>query len=277
MDSLPGNRRQKVMVAPDMLDQKSKDRKNTMEGQMSLFDLVSEEEKRNFQITFPDVEEFRKEELLAFEKETLGIYVSGHPLEAFESLWRSCVTAVSSDFVVDEETERAKAEDNSRVTIGGIITGKVTKITRTNQMMAFITIEDLAGSVEVLVFPRDYEKNREILVEESKVFVSGRVSIGEDPVGKLICERVTPFERLPKQLWLQFEDKAAYDKAVGPVMECLKGSEGHDQVVIWLSKERAKKILPANWNVCCDEVLLETLTKILGEKNVRAVQKGLKV
>ncbi len=277
LDSLPGNRRQKVMVAPDMLDQKSKDRKNTMEGQMSLFDLVSEEEKRNFQITFPDVEEFRKEELLAFEKETLGIYVSGHPLEAFESLWRSCVTAVSSDFVVDEETERAKAEDNSRVTIGGIITGKVTKITRTNQMMAFITIEDLAGSVEVLVFPRDYEKNREILVEESKVFVSGRVSIGEDPVGKLICERVTPFERLPKQLWLQFEDKAAYDKAVGPVMECLKGSEGHDQVVIWLSKERAKKILPANWNVCCDEVLLETLTKILGEKNVRAVQKGLKV
>ena len=157
LDSLPGNRRQKVMVAPDMLDQMSKDRKNTMEGQMSLFDLVSEEEKRNFQITFPDVEEFRKEELLAFEKETLGIYVSGHPLEAFESLWRSCVTAVSSDFVVDEGTERAKAEDNSRVTIGGIITGKVTKITRTNQMMAFITIEDLAGSVEVLVFPRDYE------------------------------------------------------------------------------------------------------------------------
>ncbi len=277
LDSLPGNRRQKVMVAPEMLEHKNKEKKNAMEGQMSLFDFVSEEEKQNFQITFPNVEEFRKEELLAFEKETLGIYVSGHPLEAFEALWRSCVTAVSSDFVVDEETERAKAEDNSRVTIGGIITGKVTKITRTNQMMAFITIEDLAGSVEVLVFPKDYEKNRDILAEESKVFISGRVSIGEDPVGKLICERVTPFERLPKQLWLQFEDKAAYDKSVGPVMECLKASEGSDQVVIWLSKERAKKILPANWNVSCDTALLETLTKILGEKNVRAVQKGLKV
>ena len=171
----------------------------------------------------------------------------------------------------------AKAEDNSRVTIGGIITGKVTKITRTNQMMAFITIEDLAGSVEVLVFPRDYEKNRDVLVEESKVFVSGRVSIGEDPVGKLICEKITPFEKLPKQVWLQFADKEAYDRSAGSVMECLKTREGSDQVVIWLAKERAKKILPANWNVCCDKELLEELTKILGEKNVRAVQKGLKV
>ncbi|MCI9148548.1 MAG: DNA polymerase III subunit alpha [Hungatella sp.] len=277
LDSLPGNRRQKVMVAPEMLERKNKEKKNTIEGQMSLFDFVSEEEKRSFQITFPNVEEFKKEELLAFEKETLGIYVSGHPLEEFEALWKSCVTAVSADFVVDEETERAKAEDNARVTIGGIITGKTTKITRTNQMMAFITVEDLAGSVEVLVFPKDYEKNREVLVEESRVFVSGRVSIGEDPVGKLICEKITPFEALPRQLWLQFEDKACYDKAMDSVKECLKHSEGPDQVVIWLSKERAKKILPASWNVSCNKELLEELSKILGEKNVRAVQKGLKV
>ncbi len=277
LDSLPGNRRQKVMVAPEMLDQKNKDKKNAMEGQMSFFDFVSEDEKKNFQITFPDVPEFKKDELLAFEKETLGIYVSGHPLEEYETLWRSGITAVSTDFVVDEETERARVEDNAKVTIGGMITGKVTKITKTSQMMAFITVEDLAGAVEVLVFPRDYEKNRDILTEEAKVFVSGRVSVGEDPVGKLICEKVVPFEKVSKQLWLQFADKQSYDQSARAVTECLKTSEGADQVVIWLAKERGKKVLPANWNVDCGPELLEGLSKILGEKNVKVVQKGLKV
>ena len=188
LDSLPGNRHQKVMVAAEMIEQKNKQKKNAMEGQLSLFDFVAEDEKKNFQITFPEVEEFRKEELLAFEKEILGIYVSGHPLEEYEILWRSNVTAVSTDFVVEEETDRAKVEDNSKVVIGGMITGKVTKITKSSQMMAFITVEDLVGAVEVIVFPKDYEKNRDILIEDSKVFLSGRVSIGDDPVGKLVCE-----------------------------------------------------------------------------------------
>ncbi len=276
LDSLPGSRRQKVMVAPEMLDQKNK-KKNAMEGQLSLFDFVAEDEKKNFQVTFPDVEEFKKEELLAFEKETLGIYISGHPMEEHESLWRSCITAVSTDFVVDEETEKARLEDNSKAVIGGMITGKVTKITKTNQMMAFITVEDLVGSVEVLIFPRDYEKNREALTEEAKVFVSGRVSVGDDPVGKLICEKVVPFDKVPRQLWLQFSDKEEYDRSSDRVMECLKTSEGSDQVIIWLSKERAKKVLPANWNVNSRGPLLEKLIYILGEKNVRVVEKGLKL
>ncbi len=276
LDSLPGSRRQKVMVAPEMLDQKNK-KKNAMEGQLSLFDFVAEDEKKNFQVTFPDVEEFKKEELLAFEKETLGIYISGHPMEEHESLWRSCITAVSTDFVVDEETEKARLEDNSKAVIGGMITGKVTKITKTNQMMAFITVEDLVGSVEVLIFPRDYEKNREALTEEAKVFVSGRVSVGDDPVGKLICEKVVPFDKVPRQLWLQFSDKEEYDRSSDRMMECLKTSEGSDQVIIWLSKERAKKVLPANWNVNSRGPLLEKLIYILGEKNVRVVEKGLKL
>lgn len=277
LDSLPGNRHQKVRVAAEMIEQKNKQKKNAMEGQLSLFDFVAEDEKKSFQITFPEVEEFKKEELLAFEKEILGIYVSGHPLEEYEILWRSNVTAVSTDFVVEEETDRAKVEDNSKVVIGGMITGKVTKITKSSQMMAFITVEDLVGTVEVVVFPKDYEKNRDILIEDSKVFLSGRVSIGDDPVGKLVCEKIIPFDQGPKELWLQFEDKIAYERNITSINECLKSQKGSDQVVIWLSKERAKKILPSNWNVGCSSILLEELTKILGEKNVRVLQKGLKV
>ncbi len=275
LDSLPGNRRQKCMEAPEILEQKNKEKKSVMEGQMSLFDFAAEDDKENFQITFPKVEEFQKEELLAFEKETLGIYISGHPLEAYEQVWRENITSVTTDFIVDEETEEAKVQDNSRVIIGGMITGKVVKTTKTGQMMAFITVEDLVGSVEVLVFPKDYERNRDLLVEEQKLFIKGRVSVGEDPVGKLVCEQMIPFESLPRQLWLQFSDKKAYDDSIEKVMECLKTSEGQDRVVIYLASERARKILPANWQVSCEESLLLKLYEILGEKNVKAVQKGI--
>lgn len=275
LDSLPGNRRQKCMVAPEMLDQKNKEKKSVMEGQMSLFDFAAEDDKKNFQITFPNVEEFKKEELLAFEKETLGIYVSGHPMQEYEQVWKQNITAAAIDFMVDEETEKARVEDNSRVTIGGMITGKLVKTTRTGQMMAFITLEDLTGSVEVIVFPKDFEKNREFLEEEQKIFVQGRVSVGDDPVGKLVCEKLIPFQALPRQLWLQFVDKEVYDQKQELVMNALRSWEGQDQVVIYLAKERAKKVLPANWRVSCDAELLRNLYQILGEKNVRVVQKSI--
>ena len=275
LDSLPGNRRQKCMVAPEMLDQKNKEKKSVMEGQMSLFDFAAEDDKKNFQITFPNVEEFKKEELLAFEKETLGIYVSGHPMQEYEQVWKQNITAAAIDFMVDEETEKARVEDNSRVIIGGMITGKLVKTTRTGQMMAFITLEDLTGSVEVIVFPKDFEKNREFLEEEQKIFVQGRVSVGDDPVGKLVCEKLIPFQALPRQLWLQFADKEVYDQKQELVMNALRSWEGQDQVVIYLAKERAKKVLPANWRVSCDAELLRNLYQILGEKNVRVVQKSI--
>lgn len=275
LDTLPGTRKQKLLTAPDLLEQRSKERKNTMEGQMTLFDIAGEEEKTHFQVTFPDVGEFLKEDLLAFEKETLGIYLSGHPMEAFESTWRNNITATTIDFVVDEETGKAGVADGAYVTIGGMITGKTVKTTRNNKMMAFITLEDLAGAVEVIVFPKDYESKRDLFVEDSKVFIQGRVSVGEDPVGKLICERVTPFSALPKELWLKFPDKETYMAVEREILDDLKESEGDDSVIIYLEKERARKVLPANRNVNAAGRLIDALVKKLGEKNVRLVEKKL--
>ncbi|MGC6177524.1 DNA polymerase III subunit alpha [Lacrimispora sp. 38-1] len=275
LDTLPGTRKQKLLIAPELLDQRSKERKNTMEGQITLFDLAGEEEKSNYQITFPEVGEFEKEDLLAFEKETLGIYVSGHPLEAYEETWRNHITAVTVDFIVDEETQKTNVQDGSYVTIGGMITGKTVKTTRNNKMMAFITLEDLVGSVEVIVFPKDYESKRELFVEDSKVFIQGRASIGDDPVGKLICERVIPFSAVPKELWLKFPDKDTYVKSEREILELLRESEGSDSVIIYLESERAKKVLPANWNVNASDGLIDILTKKLGEINVRLVEKKL--
>lgn len=275
LDSMPGNRRQKMIVAPELLEQKSKEKKSTISGQMSLFDFADEETRDDFRITMPDVPEYPKEELLAFEKETLGIYISGHPMDAYESIWKKNITATAADFIVDEETDQAKVADNSVVTIGGMVSGKTVKTTRTGQMMAFITLEDMLGTVEVLVFPNIYEKQRELFGEEEKLFIQGRVSLGEDPVGKLICSRVIPFKDVPRELWIQFENLKAYQAGQEELMEILKHREGADSVILYLKEEKAKKMLPANWNVQADGELLDKLTKKLGEKNVRLVEKGI--
>ena len=275
MDSLPGTRRQKVAVAPVLLDNKARERKNAWEGQMSLFDLVSEEEKKEYQVSFPDVGEYSKEELLAFEKDILGVYISGHPLDDYEGLWRKNITATAADFIVDEETEEAAVKDGMKAVVGGLVAGKVVKTTRSNQLMAFITLEDLMGSVEVIVFPKNYEADRDILTEDSKIFIKGRVSLGDEPVGKLVCEQVIPFAKVPRELWLQFEDKEMYQAMEGAILGILKESEGPDRVVIYLKKERAKKILPANWKVEAAGELLDTLVCKLGEKNVKLVEKNL--
>jgi len=272
LDTLPGTRKQKLIVSGDLLESKAREKKTVMEGQLSFFDLATEEEKDNFQITFPNVGEYDKQTLLAFEKETIGIYVSGHPMEEYRELWEKNVTAKTSDFVVDEDGKTV-VEDNSNVVIGGMITSKKVKTTKTNQIMAFITIEDLVGTVEVLVFPKIYEKNRPSFTEENKVFVRGRASIGDDPVGKLICEEVIPFTDIPNELWLQFENQAFYESHIDDVMAALRDSDGKDRVIMYLKEERKMRRLSENWAVLAGSDLLGRLYRILGEKNVKVVQK----
>ena len=275
LDTLPGTRKQKMAVSPTMLEEKARERKSMFEGQLSLFDIAGEEDRSEFQITFPDVGEYSKEELLAFEKEILGVYISGHPLDNYEEAWRKNITATSTDFIVDEESEKARVKDGERVVIGGLVAGKTVKTTRTNQLMAFITLEDLMGSVEVIVFPRDYENNRELFTEDAKLFIRGRVSVGDDPVGKLVCEQVVPFENTPKELWVQFTDKESYLAGEQDLLSALKASEGKDRVIIYLQKERARKMLPASWSVQVTDQLVEGLKLRLGEKNIKVVEKGL--
>ena len=274
LDSLPGTRKQKLYVSSELLENKAREKKTVMEGQMSFFDIAPEEDKGNFQVSFPDVVEFDKETLLAFEKETLGIYVSGHPMEAYQELWQKNVTARTSDFIVDEDGHTV-VEDNSIVVVGGMITAKKVKTTRTSQLMAFVSLEDMVGTVEALVFPKIYEKNKQYLTEDSKVFLRGRASIGDDPVGKLVCEEVIPFSAIPNELWLQFEDQEFYERTVDSVMAVLRESEGKDRVVMYLKKERKLRRLSSSWAIDAQGRLLEELYTLLGEKNVKVVQKTI--
>ena len=268
-DGLGGTRKQFMIIYIQIMDQVNRERKYSMTGQMSLFDMVGEDQKAEFDIPLPNVGEYEKETKLAFEKEVLGVYLSGHPLEDYEEKWKKNISRTSQDFQLDEETGRTRVHDGAKEIIGGMITGKTVKYTKTNKIMAFITLEDLVGSVEVVIFPRDYEKNQQYLNEESQVFIRGRVSEEDDAPSKLICESVIPFEQTKKELWLQYPDKDTYLKQERELFEILNPSEGQDAVVIYCKKEKAVKRLPAGRSVNADALLLSRLTNYLGESCVK--------
>jgi DNA polymerase-3 subunit alpha len=274
-DSLGGTRKQFMMIYIRILDQVNQERKYSMAGQMSLFDLVDEDQKKEFDVQLPDVGEYEKETKLAFEKEVAGVYLTGHPLEDYEEKWKKNITRTALDFQIDEDTGRTKVRDGARETIGGMITDKTIKYTKNNKTMAFITVEDLAGTVEVVIFPRDYEKNQRFLDEDSKVFVKGRVSEEDDAPSKLICESVIPFEQTRKELWIQYENKEAYLRDETHLFELLKSSEGEDSVIIYCRAEKAVKRLPAGRNIHIEPGILSRLTNYYGESYVKVVEKPI--
>ncbi len=274
-DSLDGTRKQMVVVSASLIDQAAQQKKNSLAGQMSLFDLVSDDVKKEYQIHYPDVGEYSKEELLGYEKEVLGIYLSGHPMEEYMAKWKKNVTASAGDFLLDEETGETKAKDNEKVIVGGMISEKTVKYTRNNQAMAFITIEDITGTVEVIIFPKIYERFSAFLNEDAKVFVTGRAQIDDERDGKIICDRIIPFEDVQKELWLQFHTKEEYDQKEAELFELLHDSDGSDEVVIYVANPKLLKRLGKNRTIRINTELVNNLTKFLGENNVKVVEKSI--
>ena len=274
-DSLGGTRKQFMMIYIQIMDQVNQERKYSMTGQMSLFDLVDDEQKKEFEIPLPKVGEYEKENKLAFEKEVLGVYLTGHPLEDYEEKWKKSISRTTLDFQIDDETGRSRVRDGAREIVGGMITNKTIKYTRNNKTMAFLTIEDLMGTVEVVVFPRDYERNQNYLNEDSKVFVKGRVSEEDDAPSKLICETIIPFEQTKRELWIQYGDKLEYGEDEPHLFDMLGESEGNDTVVIYCKRERAIKRLPAGRNVCAEPALIVKLKNYYGEDRIRVVEKSI--
>ena len=275
LDQVAGNRRQKLMVYAEIVDAVNQENKNAMTGQMSLFDLISDEEKEAYEIQMPKVEEYSKEELLSFEKEVLGVYISGHPLEEYEERWRKNITARTVDFQIDEELGTSKAGDGEIAVIGGIITNKTVKYTRNNKVMAFLTIEDLVGTVEVVVFPNDYEKNVQKMEEDSKVFIRGKVQGDADKASKLICEKIYSFDDVPKELWVQFETKEDYLTEENEFLKLLSGSRGTDRVIIYVRTPKSIKYLGIEKSVKINETLLGKLYEKYGMDNVKVVEKSI--
>lgn len=274
-DSFGAARKQMMQIYVPVMDEVAREKKNSLTGQMSLFDFVDEETKHSYEIPLPNTGEYSKEEKLAFEKEVLGIYISGHPLEEQEACWRKNISAVTSDFLPDEETGFPKVADGEKVTVGGIITDKKIKYTKNNKTMAFLTLEDLLGTMEIVVFPRDYERNASLMQEDARVFVQGRVSAEDDRASKLICEKIFPFSDVPKELWIQFPDKETYEKEVAELYRILAESDGNGQVVLYIRAQKAMKRLPPSRGVSIDDGLIGRLNEKYGNENVKVVEKSI--
>ena len=276
LDCLEGNRRQKMTVYGQIVDSAAQEKKNTVAGQLSLFDLAGDDVKKDFEIRMPDVDEYDNDTLLAFEKEVLGIYLSGHPLEQCRDIMEKMITAKTTDFQPEEDSGIPKVRDGQKVIVGGMITDKTIKYTKNNKVMAFLTIEDLVGTVEVVVFPRDYEKWNTLLEDEARIFIQGRVSAEDEKASKLILEKVRAFDDMPRELWIQFRDREDYGGSEQELMEYLRGNPGHDSVVIYLKDVNAMKRLPAAFHVKISDSWTEGLRKKYGESNVKVVQRVLK-
>ena len=273
-DKMEGNRKQKIMIYSAILDSINNEKKHSLAGQMTLMDFASEDTKKDLQIQLPNAEEYPKETLLSFEKEVLGIYVSGHPLDEVEAKWRKNISHVSSDFVWQEDGN-IKAKDKETVIVGGMITEKKIQYTKNNQTMAFVTIEDLFGTVETIVFPRQYEAHQSKLNVDNKIFMQGTANIEDNKNGKVICEKVVSFDDMKKELWFQFPNKEAYQAQENTMNQLLASSEGEDEVVIYLAAEKAIKRMPKNYNVHVEDTLLQKLYMAFGEANVRVKEKSL--
>ena len=273
MSSMPGTRKQLMNVYVQVLDAVAQEKKNSLTGQMSLFDFATEVEKEEFDIPLPAVGEYDKDQLLAFEKEVLGIYVSGHPLEEYEALMLKNVTNTSLDFILDSESNSVKVSDGAQVVLGGIITSKTVKTTRTNSMMAFITLEDLFGVVEIVIFPRDYERFKHLLNEDKKVLIRGKVNAEEDKDAKLICSDMIAFDDVEKTLWIKYSDIDAFMKDEQELYQVLMPYDGTTSVVIYCEKERVRKELPRGKWVSLDKELRKKLETRYTKKNI-AIQYG---
>ncbi|MCI8683419.1 MAG: DNA polymerase III subunit alpha [Lachnospiraceae bacterium] len=275
LDDLGPTRKQCMMVYVGIMDEIVQNKKNTMAGQLTLFDLADEETKADFEVKLPDVGEYSREVYLGFEKEVLGIYISGHPLEEYADKMKKNITRVTTDFILEEETGQTRVKDGELAVVGGMIVDKTIKYTRNNQTMAFLTLEDLVGNLEVIIFPKIYEKCSSILNVDEKVFIKGRAVTEEEKNGKLICEKIYSFDDTPKELWLQFATRKEYEQREEQVLDLLRDGFGKNRVIIYISGEKMMKRLPVNCSVDVSSEKVNTLTNIFGEKNVKVVEKSI--
>ena len=286
LDSLEGNRRQKCMVYEEIMDSINRERKNSIEGQMSLFDFANDEQKESLKINLPNQDEFPREMLLSFEKELMGIYVSGHPLDEFIPILKKNVTAHASEFnaapeegeenvFADSDTSGATIKDGEAVIVGGIIMEAALKYSAKGTAYGNIVLEDLTGSVKVLAFAKTFERVRPLLMEGNKVFIKGRVQNDGEREAILICDDVKSFDDCKREVWLQFANKAEYEASESTLADSIRDMDGNDCIVVYLKEEKAKKVMPPSWTLSATKDNLKILSDKFGEENVRVVDKKL--
>ena len=273
LDRLSGSRREKMAVYEQVIDSVSHEKHSKMAGQLSLFDIAPQEDLSVLEVKMPVLGEFDMETKLAFEKEMIGIYLSGHPLYDYQEFLRGICNANSMDFAYDEEEGRVNVSHTGNYVLGGIAAGVNVKLTRNNQRMAFITLEDLVGNIEVIVFPRDFEKFKNVIEEGRKYIISGKASLEENADAKLIAGKIIPFEEAPREVWLQFENKAKLEEIEPKLNEIFINNKGNAKVMLYCREEKQVKQVNTVKGISYAESVIALLKEKLGEENVKIVTK----
>lgn len=303
-DGMGANRKQMLMALPAISEETARERKSRESGQLSLFDIMGDDFAASSRVPYPDVDEYPDTEKLSLEKSVLGVYVSGHPLGKYVDLLQKNCTAQSLDFAPDseednEEIDEVGADDTEKklrdggvYVVGGIITNVSVKLTRKNQNMAYVTLEDMVGQTEVVVFPRDFEKNRLLLTVDNRVFIRGHADVGEKG-SKLILSDIVTFDKVEngavsftpaggqrkwaaksspvesnKQLWVLFEDMDEYVKNETQFISILEQHKGNCPVYVQLKTTRQVKNMGRGFCVNENSGILYSLQMEYGKDRV---------
>lgn len=274
-DSLNVFRSKLMAVHERFLDGIAQSKKKSMEGQLTIFELMQEPQE-SLKEDFPDIKEYPPNVMLTMEKEMLGLYVSGHPLSEYQSIFDRNINLYSKDMLVggneddngDIELELKKLSDSMRVSVGGIIVSRKTKTTKNNNLMAFIGLEDLYGTMELIVFPTIYERFSQLLQLESIVIVNGRLSLREDEQPKIICEEVLPIKSLEeKGLYMHFEREMTKAESTS-LIALLRYFGGTTPTFIKKKGDEIFKKLDRQYWIDVNNDLLEELESRLGKDNI---------
>lgn len=303
-DSFGGSRREYLEQSGTAIAAAAQWYKNQLSGQMDLFGMGDEEGEKDVADRLQGLAEYPQEQKLALEKEVLGIYLTGHPLQEYEEEWRRVISRNAGDFRWDEEEERCGVIDGETATIGGVIMNLQTKITKSNKMMAFVTLEDLYGSVEVLLFPNVYEEARPYLATDARVFVRGRVSVGDDENAKMVAQAVAPFGQAAalgseqqvyrrryegrgtqvapaamaaaeaaqkentKVLWLRLAGQADWESKQQELLNLFRQYPGPYDLYLYLTAEKQRLKAPAAYRISKSSELYNKLETLLGAGSV---------
>ncbi|SDZ21531.1 DNA polymerase-3 subunit alpha [Proteiniborus ethanoligenes] len=272
-DSLGGNRAQLLAIYERILEGINQDRKRNVEGQFSLFESLSPESNPDLSIhILPNINEFPERTLLSMEKEMTGVYISGHPLSSYAEELRKISKITSADIVEGMESieiDKDTIRDGKMVTIGGIIVKKQNKITKNNNMMAFATLEDLFGTIELIIFPATFDKYNKLIYEDSIVVIDGRLSINEEEEPKIIVETIRPLSKFKKEkLYIKIpKDKPL--EYLEQIKEVLSQHNGQMPVYVYLEKKKSTIMADRDYWVNANEDLLNILEKMLGKDCIK--------
>ena len=269
-----------LAVHEKLMDSMASERKRNIDGQISLFGLTEDEDFKAPEVMYPNIKEFAKNNLLAMEKEMTGLYLSGHPLDEYaKSLKVMTSTTIQKIYDCKEahnegiDHEEYSIHDEDKVVVGGIITEVTQKVTRNNQIMAFIKIEDLSATIEVIVFPKTLDRVRNLIAADAFVIIKGRVSMKEDEAVKIICETMEPLEKVDSsKVYVRVDNLDMARDTKPKLMEICNEYAGNTPLYVFTANDRKNYRMPRNMWVNLSSYIFLELEKVFGEGNVKIVE-----